>query len=68
MPDTGNGDKSADWEFTYDGDGGRVHILNRGFVTKGHGYAILLRAPAGDWDETYSELQPVYRSFKPADA
>ncbi|NYD49587.1 serine/threonine protein kinase [Actinomadura luteofluorescens] len=68
VPDTGNGDKSADWEFTYDGDGGRVHILNRGFVTKGHGYAILLRAPAGDWDETYSELQPVYRSFKPADA
>ncbi|MEV0661295.1 protein kinase [Actinomadura luteofluorescens] len=68
VPDTGNGDKSADWEFTYDGDGGRVHILNRGFVTKGHGYAILLRAPAGDWDEMYSELQPVYRFFKPADA
>lgn len=68
VPDTGNGDKSADWEFTYDGDGGRVHILNRGFVTKGHGYAILLRAPDGDWDEVYSELQPVYRFFKPADA
>ncbi|WP_235036776.1 serine/threonine-protein kinase [Actinomadura sp. K4S16] len=68
VPDTGNGDKSADWEFTYNGDGGRVHILNRGFVTKGHGYAILLRAPDADWDEVYSELQPVYRSFKPADA
>ncbi|WP_240809684.1 serine/threonine protein kinase [Actinomadura sp. WMMA1423] len=68
VPDTGNGDKSADWEFTYDGDGGRVHILNRGFVTKGHGYAILLRAPEDEWDEVYSELQPVYRSFKPADA
>ncbi|NDU72297.1 protein kinase [Actinomadura sp. DSM 109109] len=68
VPDTGNGDKSADWEFTYDGDGGRVRILNRGFVTNGHGYAILLRAPAGDWAEVFSELQPVYRFFKPAGA
>ncbi|WP_433464282.1 protein kinase domain-containing protein [Spirillospora sp. CA-128828] len=68
VPDTGNGDKSADWEFTYDGDGGRVHILNRGFVTNGHGYAILLRAPDDDWDKVFSDLQPVYRFFKPADA
>jgi serine/threonine protein kinase len=67
VPDTGNGDKSADWEFTYDGDGGRVHILNRGFVTNGHGYALLLRAPDAEWDRVYSELQPVYRFFKPAE-
>ncbi|WP_242608806.1 serine/threonine-protein kinase [Actinomadura formosensis] len=67
VPDTGDGDDSADWEFTYDGDGGRVHILNRGFVTHGHGYAILLRAPDDDWDRVYSDLQPVYRFFKPAE-
>ncbi|WP_243717275.1 protein kinase domain-containing protein [Actinomadura darangshiensis] len=65
--DTGNGDKSADWEFTYAGDGGRVRVLNRGFVTNGHGYAILLRAPDGEWDKVYSDLQPVYQFFKPAD-
>ncbi|MFA1548475.1 serine/threonine-protein kinase [Actinomadura chokoriensis] len=67
VPDTGDGDDSADWEFTFDGDGGRVHILNRGFVTKGHGYALLLRAPDADWDKVYADLQPVYRFFKPAD-
>jgi hypothetical protein len=67
VPDTGNGDRSADWEFTFDGDGGRVHVLNRGFVTNGHGYAILLRAPQDDWDRTFSQLQPVYRYFEPAE-
>ncbi|WP_264159866.1 protein kinase domain-containing protein [Actinomadura montaniterrae] len=67
VPDTGNGDKSADWEFTFDGDGGRIHILNRGFVTNGHGYAILLRAPQDAWDKTFAELQPVYQYFKPAE-
>ena len=67
VPDTGDGDDSADWEFTYDGDGGRVHILNRGFVTHGHGYAILLRAPDAEWDKVYRDLQPVYRYFEPAD-
>jgi hypothetical protein len=67
VPDTGNGDDSADWEFTFDGDGGRMHILNRGFVTNGHGYAILLRAPDDEWDKVFSDLQPVYTYFKPAD-
>ncbi|CNG77878.1 Putative serine/threonine-protein kinase PknA [Mycobacterium tuberculosis] len=67
VPDTGDGDDSADWEFTYKGDGGRVHILNRGFVTDGHGYAILLRAPDDAWSKVYADLQPVYEHFKPAD-
>ncbi len=66
VPDTGNGDKSADWEFTFDGDGTRLHILNRGFVTNGHGYAILLRAPDDRWDKEFERLQPVYRFFEPA--
>ncbi|MGW5414941.1 serine/threonine-protein kinase [Actinomadura geliboluensis] len=65
--DTGDGDDSADWEFTYNGDGGRVHILNRGFVANGHGYAILLRAPDAAWAKVFAELQPVYAHFQPAD-
>ncbi|WP_245666897.1 serine/threonine-protein kinase [Actinomadura latina] len=67
VPDTGDGDDSADWEFTFDGDGGRMHILDRGFVTKGHGYAILLCAPDAGWDKVFKDLQPVYQYFKPAD-
>ncbi len=66
VPDTGNGDKSADWEFTFDGDGGRLHILNRGFVANGHGYAILVRAPDGRWGKELAALQPVYRFFEAA--
>ena len=68
VPDTGDGTKSADWEFTYRGEGGRrTRILNRGFVAGGHGYAILLRAPDKEWDEIFAALQPVYAHFKPAD-
>ncbi|WP_243717653.1 serine/threonine-protein kinase [Actinomadura sp. KC345] len=67
VPDTGDGDDSADWEFTFDGDGGRQRILNRGFVTEGHGYAILLRAPDKNWNTVLSDLQPVYAFFEPAD-
>ncbi|MFC6884069.1 MULTISPECIES: serine/threonine-protein kinase [Actinomadura] len=66
VPDTGSGAKSADWEFTHQTGKGRMHILNRGFVANGHGYAILLSAPHDGWDGTFAELQPVYRSFKPA--
>ncbi|MFD0905600.1 serine/threonine-protein kinase [Actinomadura sediminis] len=68
VPDTGDGDDSADWEFTYDGKGGtRMHVLNRGFVANDHGYAILLSAPHDGWDGLFDELQPVYRSFTPAE-
>ncbi|MEV5824255.1 serine/threonine-protein kinase [Spirillospora sp. NPDC052242] len=68
VPDTGDGDDSADWEFTYDGKGGtRMHVLNRGFVANDRGYAILLSAPHEGWDGLFAELQPVYRSFTPAE-
>ncbi|WP_243725765.1 serine/threonine-protein kinase [Actinomadura rubrisoli] len=66
VPDTGNGDKSADWEFTFQGGDRRLHILNRGFVAGGHGYAILVRAPDADWDKVIADLQPVFRFFEPA--
>ncbi|WP_235017684.1 serine/threonine-protein kinase [Thermomonospora echinospora] len=67
VPDTGDGDKSADWEFTWQGSSGRMHGLNRGFVAGGNGYAIFLVAPDSQWEETRSELEPVFRHFEPAD-
>ncbi|WP_242614573.1 serine/threonine-protein kinase [Actinomadura roseirufa] len=67
VPDTGNGDKSADWEFTFQSeDGGRTHILNRGFVANGRGYAILVRSPDDGWSGAIAELEPVFRFFEPA--
>jgi hypothetical protein len=63
-----DGEKAADWEWTYDGSGGqRLHALNRGFVMNDMGYAIVLVAPDKDWDGTLAEMDPVYRFFKPAD-
>jgi hypothetical protein len=59
------GKKIADWEFTH--GSAPTHVLNRGFVMKGHGYAILLSAPDRDWKDTFERLAPVYRSFQPAD-
>ncbi|MEV5574901.1 serine/threonine-protein kinase [Spirillospora sp. NPDC052269] len=57
------GVRAADWEWTFDGRGGRVHALNRGFVMSGHGYAIVLYAPDSGWSKTWSDLQPVYAGF-----
>ncbi|MFB4313216.1 protein kinase [Actinomadura sp. 21ATH] len=62
-----DGDDAADWEWTYDGSGQRLHALNRGFVMNDTGYAIVLVAPDKDWDETFARMDPVYRFFKPRD-
>jgi serine/threonine protein kinase len=65
VPDTGDGSKSADWEFTFTGTrGGKMHGLNRGFVMGEKGYAILLMAPDETWAETWERLQPLYQGFK----
>lgn len=57
------GRNAADWEFTHQGSSGRVHVLNRGLVMNGHGYAILLSAPDEGWNRTWPDLQPVYERF-----
>jgi serine/threonine protein kinase len=64
VPDT-VGDRSADWEFTYDGAAGRRHVLNRGFVISGRGYAILIAAPDAQWSSTLTHLGPVFAGFTP---
>ncbi|HEY7485513.1 MAG TPA: protein kinase [Streptosporangiaceae bacterium] len=66
VADTGDGSKSADWEFTWGSGSGKKHVLNRGFVTHGHGYAILISAPDSDWSATIAKLRPVFTSFQPA--
>jgi CRP-like cAMP-binding protein len=53
------GKKSADWEFKQ----GSTHILDRGFVLNGKGYAILLSAPDSDWSKFLDSMQPVFESF-----
>jgi serine/threonine protein kinase len=58
-----SGKKAADWEFTWQSKSGTKHVLDRGFVLNGHGYAILVSAPDDTWAETMRQLAPVYASF-----
>ncbi|TNY36960.1 serine/threonine-protein kinase [Thermomonospora catenispora] len=67
VPDTGNGDRSADWEFTWRSGSTRMHGLDRGFVAGDRGYAIFLVAPDSEWDRVRQELDPVFRTFRPAE-
>ncbi|MBA9007808.1 protein kinase domain-containing protein [Thermomonospora cellulosilytica] len=67
VPDTGDGDRSADWEFTWQSGSTRMHALDRGFVANGRGYAIFLVAPDSEWEQVRRELDPVFRSFRPAE-
>ncbi|HEX6470926.1 MAG TPA: protein kinase [Streptosporangiaceae bacterium] len=66
VPDTGDGSKSADWEFTWGSGAATKHVLDRGFVTGGHAYAILVSAPDSGWAATIDRLHTVFASFRPA--
>jgi eukaryotic-like serine/threonine-protein kinase len=59
--------KAADWEFTYDGRGGRVHVLNRGFVASAHkAYGIWWQTPDAQWTANLTTIGVVFDSFRPA--
>ncbi|HEY3686482.1 MAG TPA: serine/threonine-protein kinase [Streptosporangiaceae bacterium] len=58
---------AADAQFTWHGSGGRIRVLNRGFVANSdHGYAILWSIPVDRWDATSAIRSTVFDSFKPA--
>ncbi|WP_433808433.1 protein kinase domain-containing protein [Actinomadura scrupuli] len=60
------GAKAADWEYTWQSGPGRKHVLSRGLVMNGHGYAIVIAAPDDEWDKTRAQLAPVFADFRPA--
>lgn len=59
---------AADWEFTWSGDNGAVHVLNRGIATNTRGFALYVSAPDAQWD---SVGKPAFESaaetFKPVE-
>ncbi|HEX2176500.1 MAG TPA: serine/threonine-protein kinase [Nocardioidaceae bacterium] len=56
----------ADWEFTWEGDPGTVHVLNRGIATETRGFALYVSAPQGSWDTTGKPVFDVVSStFRP---
>ena len=57
----------ADWEFTWQGGSGRIHVLNRGIATDTRGFAVYVSAPDATWDRQGQRLfDVVSRSFEPA--
>ncbi|WP_116245394.1 serine/threonine-protein kinase [Nocardiopsis sp. FIRDI 009] len=57
---------AADWEFTFDGDNGRMHAINRGFHTETKGYALFLVASGDDPEANHELLDRMAESFEPA--
>jgi len=58
---------AADAQFTWNGSGGKIRVLNRGFVANSdHGYAILWSIPVSRWSATSGIRSTVFGSFKPA--
>ncbi|MFG3284586.1 protein kinase [Streptomyces sp. NPDC048111] len=61
---------AADWEFTYDDDGGaKYHSLDRGFVVSlSRGYGIMFSAKDAEWGAagTQATLAAFFATFKPA--
>ena len=59
-------ERAADWEFTYN-DNGRVHVLNRGFVTgKRKAYGMWWSTADRAWEQHLPDLKRIQESFRPA--
>jgi hypothetical protein len=59
-------DEAADWEFTYSGSNGRIHVLNRNFITApDKAYAIYWSTPDSVWRDNLDELALITSSFHP---
>ncbi|MET8173046.1 serine/threonine-protein kinase [Streptomyces clavifer] len=60
----------ADWQFTRNQQGIRVHVLNRGFkVDATHGYSIMISCKASEWDgeECTTLRETAFATFAPKD-
>ena len=60
---------AADWQFTNIYQGGRIRVIDRGFIVRPGqlSYAIELYGPASQWRAVYARIwQPLVTSFQPA--
>ncbi|MCK9896876.1 serine/threonine-protein kinase [Frankia sp. AgB32] len=64
--DGGDGTNQADWEFTYRrSDGVMVHVLNRGAIRNGHGYALYWHTRDDLWLQDQPLLRQLLGTFRP---
>ena len=61
------GYNAADWEFTYPATGGRLHVVNRGFVVSpSRAYALYWQTRDADWQGARGVYDQIAASFRPA--
>lgn len=61
--------KAADWEFTYNGSGGRVHVINRNILANSeHAYALYWSTPDSRWKSSRGIFDVFAATFRPARA
>ena len=66
-PLTYRGWKAADWEFTWQADGGPRRVLNRGLITAAdRAYALYWSVPAEQWEASLAEYDVFAATFRPA--
>lgn len=59
--------EAADWEFTWEGESGTVHVLNRGFITDPRGFALYVSGPDESWeDESLPVFEAAAGTFEPS--
>jgi serine/threonine protein kinase len=57
--------RAADWEFTYNGRGGRKHVINRGAIFNDHqAYGFYWETPADQWDANLPAFQLITGTFQ----
>ena len=57
---------AADWEYTYAGSRGRLHVINRGFVASAHqAHAIYWSTPESTWAANLQYFELITRTFQP---
>jgi eukaryotic-like serine/threonine-protein kinase len=58
---------TADWEFTWQGSRGQIHVLNRNVrVSDARAYALYWSVPEPQWAESRDTFDVIAQSFRPA--
>jgi eukaryotic-like serine/threonine-protein kinase len=58
--------RGADWEFTWQGSGGTIHVLDRALVVPPKGWALYVSAPDSSWSsDGVSLLDAASSTFQP---
>nr|MDT0665601.1 hypothetical protein [Micromonospora sp. DSM 115978] len=63
--DGATGAEQADWEFTYTLRGETVHVLDRGVIRNGHGYALYWRTTQQRWSDDEPLMWRLFSTFRP---